>query len=97
MKHAFTILEALIAIVIVGLVVAVIFPTIKVTPAKKNDDSQHSIEANPVALTKVPYYNGNFDNGFLVTLEHDGHKFIVHTAHQKSALVHHPSCQCGKW
>jgi hypothetical protein len=49
------------------------------------------------AGTPVPYsLVENKANGSLVTVEHDGHKFIVHSSSQKSAMLHHPSCPCIK-
>ncbi len=35
-----------------------------------------------------------YKTGYLVTVLHDGHWFVVEGRFQKVAIIHHPSCPC---
>lgn len=37
-----------------------------------------------------------YGSGFLITIEHDGHWFILEGHFTKGAMIHHPDCPCGK-
>ena len=51
-----------------------------------------SLQRPTVKKTQV----ANFTDGTLMTVEYEGHKFIVYEGYEKGGLVHHPSCSCGR-
>lgn len=38
----------------------------------------------------------NYDYGWLSTVTHDNHLFVVEGRNQKGAILHHPDCPCQK-
>lgn len=41
-------------------------------------------------ISKTEYFCG-----WLLTIEHDDHLFVVEGRYQKGAIIHHPDCPCG--
>ncbi len=36
----------------------------------------------------------SYHHGTLLTIEHDGHMFVIEGGVHKGAIIHHPSCKC---
>ena len=47
--------------------------------------------SEPKSLSATGYHTG-----WLVTVKHDDHLFIVEGKWQKGAILHHPDCPCQK-
>lgn len=69
----------------------------------KSDSDKEKTVDYPVALNNVKSATGYdstssgvYSYGSLVTVEHDGHLFIVEGRYQKGAILHHPDCPCLK-
>lgn len=37
-----------------------------------------------------------YGDGWIYTVEHDGHWFVLEGRYSKGAMLHHPDCPCGK-
>lgn len=37
-----------------------------------------------------------YGDGWIYTVEHDKHLFILEGRYSKGAMIHHPDCPCGK-
>lgn len=48
-----------------------------------------------VVHNTIEIYNHRYETGWLRSVSHDGHRFIIRDANSGS-IMHHPDCQCGK-
>jgi len=55
----------------------------KYTQKKPNDEGVVPVK------NETPYFGG-----YIMTVQHDGHLFIVEGRANKGAILHHPDCPC---
>jgi hypothetical protein len=74
---------------IIGALILIIVCLLTTGCSKPKEENVEPIPSTTISKTE-------YDYGWLATVEHDGHLFIVEGGWQKGAIIHHPDCPCLK-
>lgn len=80
---AFTLIEALVCMAIVAILVALIIPAVHAARGRANGTLPAPVETSQSGCS-------------LVTVQHDGHQYVIGRMSSGTAMLHSPSCPCQK-